>query len=374
MKPLKITDDRAEMEGIGRDMVNQYPKVYTKGTIDAINQKIRYYMPLISFEERQKLLYRSVYHYWVYGCNIGEYLYLGFEGRCHAEKKEYMTSRWKFEYYGHLNDLNISKSLFANKFEAYKLLNKYYLREIICLEGKQDFDKFVEFVHKHPSFYVKPTDLDLGIGVHRIDTDLNTNLKELFDSLLYEGTNMHKDISYRKSNAIVLEEPIIQDAALAKIHPSSVNAIRLPTVRVNGKVHFYYPWLKTGVGGADIASEAMRGAAMIGIDAETGVLNTHGFGENNDVYMRHPDTGVWYLGYQIPKWKELIEVATQVAESLPESINYVGWDYVLTPKGWCIMEGNDTGAFMWQVFHQKGMRKDFEDLIGWKSEKQFWWE
>ena len=52
----------------------------------------------------------------------------------------------------------------------------------------------------------------------------------------------------------------------------------------------------------------------------------------------------------------------------------VGWDMVLTTNGWCIMEGNIYGDFMWQLFYDKGMRADFERLIGWKTNKQYWWE
>ena len=56
------------------------------------------------------------------------------------------------------------------------------------------------------------------------------------------------------------------------------------------------------------------------------------------------------------------------------TLGYVGWDFVLSKQGWCIMEGNYSGDFMWQMYRNRGMKKDFEDLIGWKLDKEFWWQ
>ena len=52
---------------------------------------------------------------------------------------------------------------------------------------------------------------------------------------------------------------------------------------------------------------------------------------------------------------------------------YVGWDLVLTPQGWCVMEGNYSGEFIFQMINGRGYKKEFEELIGWKYEKEFWW-
>ena len=53
---------------------------------------------------------------------------------------------------------------------------------------------------------------------------------------------------------------------------------------------------------------------------------------------------------------------------------YVGWDLVLTPDGWCVMEGNYSGEFTFQLINGRGYKKEFEELIDWKYEKTFWWE
>ncbi len=47
---------------------------------------------------------------------------------------------------------------------------------------------------------------------------------------------------------------------------------------------------------------------------------------------------------------------------------------MLTPQGWCVLEGNYSGEFIYQMINGRGYKKDFEALIGWKYDKDFWWE
>ena len=38
------------------------------------------------------------------------------------------------------------------------------------------------------------------------------------------------------------------------------------------------------------------------------------------------------------------------------------------------MEANYSGEFMWQLIRNCGWKPEFEDIIGWKMENEFWWE
>ena len=96
------------------------------------------------------------------------------------------------------------------------------------------------------------------------------------------------------------------------------------------------------------------------------MINTDGVKENGERVELHPDSGIRFKGYQIPRWEELLDFATELALRLP-SFRYVGWDVVLTPKGWCVMEGNHAGQLMGQMLYQKGLRREFEEAIGWHN-------
>jgi hypothetical protein len=140
----------------------------------------------------------------------------------------------------------------------------------------------------------------------------------------------------------------------------------------DGKLHIYHPWIKVGVGGAFVASAAFNGFDAE-IDAETGVVISDGYQENGNVYKVHPDSGITIKGFQIPKWDELIKTVDEIMALLP-GYGYIGWDLVLTPHGWCVMEGNYSGEFIYQLINRRGYKREFEELIGWKYEKESWWE
>ena len=158
---------------------------------------------------------------------------------------------------------------------------------------------------------------------------------------------------------------------MAVFNPESINGVRLTTVRVNGKIHLYHPWLKIGCDG-NFLTCAFYGTMLAGIDPETGIVETPGTKENGEKWIKHPNTHIDILGFKIPEWDALVPFAIKCAEKMPQ-MSYIGWDFALSKNGWCIMEGNYSGDFMWQVYYGKGMKKEFEDLIGWKLEKDFWW-
>lgn len=373
MDRIKITDDRKEMESIGREIFLQKGSIYTDNMVNTIYSTIKHNCPGYSDSQIENEFYRSIYDYWAFGNNVDEEYFYHFYEKNAREKITYMTMRIRGEYVKHLN--NPKKAyLFNDKYETYRFLGKYYYRDVIRIETENDFESFKEFVSKHKEFIVKPLDMGLGRGVHKYSIDDAITLHEHFMGLLNEGRSSNKVYSWSKTSAMVLEEIIVQDDVLAALHPSSVNAVRLTTVRVNGKIIVYYPWLKVGNNGSDVATAAIGGMDA-GIDPTTGMVNTSAVGEDGNWHSIHPVSKIKFEGYQIPRWNELVELATSIALSLPDDINYIGWDFVLTKEhGWCIMEGNYGGEFMWQLLYGKGMRKEFEELIGWKTEKDFWWQ
>ena len=284
---------------------------------------------------------------------------------------KYMTFRLRELYCKHVN-ANGNRELFVDKYQTYQYFKKYYLRDVIQINSDEDFDEFASFVNKHPSFVVKPKDMAFGLGVYLVKPEDYSDIKELFDSIRRHGAQNKEEIVWAKSDSIVIEELIDQDPSTAVIHPESVNGIRVTTVRCGDTVHIYHPWFKIGANGQFVTS-AVCGTMDACINAETGIVETKGYNENGEAFEYHPNTGIKIVGFNIPKWDELLSTAKEVALSL-DGVRYVGWDFVLTQKGWCIMEANYDGDFMWQMCYEKGMREEFEELIGWKMDKSFWWQ
>ncbi|MBR4188755.1 MAG: hypothetical protein IKQ55_02210 [Kiritimatiellae bacterium] len=371
---IRITDNPSEMKAIAREIMALKPDKYGEKAMAEIEAAVRKRMPVATDGEVGDAILATIYHYWVYGSTYDEYFYYGFARKTHAEKLEYMAFRVRLLYMDHLNPRE-EKHLLFNKYETYRLFPEYFKRDVILCSSEADWETFLAFTDKHPEFVVKPTDMSGGRGVRRDSVaGMDTARKRaFFGELLAEGTANREKFRRGHESSVVLEELIEQADEMAAFHPQSVNGVRVPTVNVDGHVHIYQPWFKVGRGGNFLTS-AVFGTLDAGIDAETGIIDTPGMNETDEVFDAHPDSHIPFVGFQIPRWKELVDMARDCAGRLPK-FGYVGWDFVLTKQnGWCVMEGNYSGDFMWQLYRQKGMKKEFEDLIGWKLDKQFWWE
>lgn len=381
MDSIKITENKNEMMEIGKQIVRDHPDIYTPLMVDKIKERIIAEFPKLDDLSLDKFLYCSIYDYWVYGNNIDEEFYYEFYKKSHAEKSEYMTNRIRNIYMDKIccgnervdsdTRQNIIDQL-EMKYKCYKLLEPYYKREIIEINDENDFPLFSDFASRHREFVVKPSDFCYGIGVHKVLLSDYSDVNDAFTSILQEGYDINNRHPSR-SSSIVLEELIVQDEELARLHPASINAIRATAVRDrDGKIRLLHPWIKCGVNGDFIASAALNGFDAL-IDPETGVIISDGMSENGKIYQVHPNTNIRLKGFKIPKWDDLKDLIEELMNVIPQ-YGYVGWDMVLTHDGWVVMEANYSGEFMWQLMLHKGGKKEFEDIIGWKMDSDFWWQ
>ncbi len=371
MENIKITDIHSEMEEIGRELFQNKQHIYTEKLQNEIYAVIEKVYPAATPEEKEGIFYRSIYDYWVYGCNINEELFYHFAEKTHKEKCEYITVKNRFPYMHHINKKE-DAHLLNDKYEAYQILKPYFKRDMIEISGEEDFEKFCDFVNLHPTYVVKPSDLGLAIGIHKETITESDDKRTVFDNLVKEGLKNNSDYRWSKKTSIILEELIEQASPLSDIHPHSVNAVRCTTIRTDNETIIFYPWLKIGMDG-EFATCGIRGSLLAAIDSETGIITTNGLGEFCQEYETHPMTGIKFKGFKIPKWQEMIEMAKEMAELFP-TIRYIGWDMVLTENGWCVMEGNFAGEFMGQLTHERGMKRELEEIIGWKPDYDFWWQ
>lgn len=373
MKGIRITENPAEMAEIGRQIFEEKKEWYSDiKRLRSVTDVIDLHMPNATEQEKQEVFFRSLYDYWVYGNNIKEEFYFNFAEKTHEQKMEYITYRNRFLYMKHLNSVE-NRHYLDNKWEAYELMKPYYRREAILIKEAGDYDAFAEFVQKHPEFVVKPVGMSAGRGVHK-ENGRGVDAKELFDKILQERNALAEKYHYGDSSAMMLEEIVDQDERMAALHPASLQSIRLVTVRVGDKVHVWYPRIDIGRGGSFLINAA-AGSIMALVDPKTGVIKGKGIPESGELFEVHPDTGVRIEGFRIPEWDVLIEMATDLMLNVMPDIRYVGWDMALSKKGWCVVEGNWAGEFVGDQLGQgHGLRREFEEMIGWKPTQTYWWE
>lgn len=364
-KMAQISDYERIVEK-GKQIFLNHPEQYTKQRMDGFKKDLRRIFGDSESDRAKKAFYHAVYDYWIYGNNMREDIFYNFAQKSDEEKKEYITFRNRFNYYNFLNDPN-DEMLFKKKYDTYQKFSKWYARDVIAIDGQDDYDKFEKFVSMHKTFFVKPNSLGLGIGVHKVVLNDNADLHDVFSKILDES-GVSKSAAWAIGKQVVLEEPIIQCKEMAKLHPASCNMIRLTTVLVDGIVKIVDAWLRVGMNGSDIAAAA-EGEIYCGVNLNTGIVETDGYTEFGNVFKKHPDTDVEFIGYVIPKWNDMIQMSEELAQVVP-TVRYVGWDLALTEKGWVIIEGNENGEFLGQMIYNRPYKKWFETLINYK-ERQF---
>jgi hypothetical protein len=128
---------------------------------------------------------------------------------------------------------------------------------------------------------------------------------------------------------------------------------------------------QVGWNGTDLTT----GGIIACINAGTGVVETTGFDKLGRITDVHPDTHFTIKGIKIPRWRQLCDKAIEMSERLP-TLRYIGWDFVYDKdKDWIVMEGNENAEINSpQLIYHRGMREEFEQLIGIKPTKDYWWQ
>lgn len=284
-----------------------------------------------------------------YGFIPSEYVSFGFENKTPDERKEF-ESEIDTNVFGYsVNNIRKLQSI-LDKADSYKQFAAYFKRDALVIEKTEDYKKFQEFIKKHPVFVEKKVFSSMGRGIRLVDIhDAVMTDKQYFDSLIQQGKHL-------------LEERVYQKSEMARFNESSVNTIRCITFRTNKGVEVPYCFMRTGRDGAFVDNGG-SGGLVIGVDAVTGIVNTDGFDEYNNRYPRHPNTGVVFLGSQIPAWNELVSFCKDAAAKV-EDIGYLSWDLAYTDKGWIVIEVNEVGQFIGpQMTMKRGIKKELSTYL-----------
>jgi hypothetical protein len=287
----------------------------------------------------EKCLRRDAWYSFLrYHCPIDEYFIYRFYRLSPAGRREFVSEYEKDALCEAMSSVAV-RDVLADKGKAYRQFAPFYGRDVLVMDGSAVFDDFVRFVTAHPRYIVKPCRESCGRGVRIVEDTAPTQVQ--FEEYQQEY--------------VVLEELIVQDEALAKFHPQSVNTIRCATMLKDGVPHILFTFIRLGRG-KSIVDNGGAGGLIASIDTETGIITTPGMTETGYSALCHPDTGMQILGAAIPRWEEMKKLAASLALTYPQH-PYISWDLALTGHGWVMVEGNSAGQFVGpQLTTQQGMR------------------
>ncbi len=184
------------------------------------------------------------------------------------------------------------------------------------------------FLNDCGDILVKPVDKTKGAGIR------------LLDRAEVEAAGEEAFLASAQADKLLLEERVRQHPALNAVNPSSVNTIRIATVRDrSGEVRVIGASLRGG-GKGKIVDNLHAEGVQYPVDVESGCVMRGGVrydGTQNVLF--HPSTGEKVIGLQIPNWDKVIDTVKQAA-MLPGHLRYIGWDVAVTEDGCELIEAN----------------------------------
>lgn len=235
------------------------------------------------------------------------------------ERKTIITRGVNNEIQKRFNDPEYLK-FFRDKVLFNQKFSKYLKRDWICLED-DNLEEFKRFLSDKKEIMVKPSSGSCGQGIEKLVVS-EYDPEELFRKLLSE-------------NRRLVEEVATQCEEIGKLHPSSINTLRVVTLNKKVVVAF----LRIGNKGYVVDNFNHEGLAAP-IDIEDGIIKYKAIDKEHNEYDTHPYTNEKIVGKQIPMWREVVELCEEAAHVVPQ-IGYTGWDVCLRDDGPILIEGNE---------------------------------
>lgn len=277
-----------------------------------------------------------------------EFFMLGFAYKCHREWYEYLPDKSSRTIYERLR-IGPAPFYTGDKYKVYEKYKKYFHRDACLVKAIEDKDILFSFISRNGKVMLKPLCGSLGEDIIIVKSKDIVQFDSFFD-----------DILKKYPDGCIAEELIVQEESLAKLNPTSVNTLRITTVRMDDRVEVH-SFLRVGKM-FSLFDNIARGGIVCALNQETGEI-TRAMDHFGNRYEKHPHTGMPLVGYTVPRFKEAVELAKELTEVIP-NLRYMGWDLALTDSGWVMVELNaKAGIYCVQQTLGRGIKKDFEKIF-----------
>ncbi len=245
--------------------------------------------------------------------------------RCsHIERKTFVTNARSIRIEKKMNapeerQLLDNKTTFNRAFSAFVHRDWLYAPDHTPEEVKR-------FVSEHPSLMVKDPNSNKGEKVFKVTAEQIDDLDAFSERMI--------------SEKLLMEEFITQHPSMAALNPTSVNTVRVVTVRDRvGTVRIVGASIRVG-GAGQVVDNFHANGVQYPVDPALGMVIAGGvsFDGTRNIYV-HPSTGQKVLGFCIPFWKAVVSAVMEAA-AIPENLRYIGWDVAVTPEGVDFVEAN----------------------------------
>ena len=262
-----------------------------------------------------------------YGAHPKDYFMFEFYKKNGWERNSYLTIM-RYLRLVKLFDKEVFERL-SDKVYQHQKYHDFVRRDWLVLRKGVSRNEVIEFIENHGEVIVKPVCGEQGRGIGK----LRKGESKEIDELLQEA----------QSHDYLLEEVVGNVKELERLNPFSLNTIRVYTlIDKTGNAIVLEVMLRVGRGKKSVDN---WGAGGIGyhVDKETGVIDQYGMDKQSNRNMYHPGSNVLMLGFQIPRYQELLAFVGKLARVEPKA-RFVGWDIAVVPDRFELIEMNFPGG------------------------------
>lgn len=265
------------------------------------------------------------------GCTHTEYYIYRFYEKDQKAQDEVFVGQFsrkitaKYDVDKKFNDMLYDKAVTNRYF-------KDYLARPWCVNTEVTLDEFKKIFENTTKIFYKPLGLNGGRGAAPFEITPE-NIEAVYNEVK----------TYPEG---VVEEYVVQHPTMNKLSPTAVNTVRIVTIssqkepiKTNGKM-MDIPYISLKMGGANSIVDNLHGGGMVAaVDVKTGKLITDAVDGKGKPYQQHPVTGTTIKGFEIPYFKEAVEMVTRAIKEKKIS-GYLGWDIAITENGPTLIEVN----------------------------------
>jgi len=279
-----------------------------------------------------------------YNISIMDYFYFRFFLKDHNDRITWAGTGYMYEYQLKMNPkktryLLEDKIKFLNKYSSFINHSFLTLDELII-----DSSKILKLIN-NKSFNVVFKDSlgQCGNGVKVMPLN-SVNLNNLIHDMKKDGYNM-------------VEEFINQHDELHNLSPSGLNTVRIFT-QLDKQNNVTILGCRLRISINSTVDNLAAGNMAVVVDTHSGTVISEGvFSDITKLNCAfHPISGVQLKGFQVPFWKETINLVKKAA-LFDTSNRSVGWDIAITNEGPELIEGNHNWCkLLWQLPPNKGLK------------------
>lgn len=287
-----------------------------------------------------------------YNISILEYFQFHFYELSKEERKTYAGTGYMYEYQLKMNPKS-SRSILENKLLFLDKYSKFIHHDHASLTELENNPEIAAklIANKSGKLVFKNAHGQCGNGIEVIKTD-GLNRQMIIDQLKKGGNDL-------------VEEFVVQHPDLMRLSPSGLNTIRIIT-QLNDldKVDIIGARLRITINSS--VDNLAAGNIAAPINVMTGKLEGPGVYSDitkSEEYL-HPITKTEIVGFEIPFWKDAIDMVTTAALNNKNNRS-VGWDVAISESGPELIEGNHNWCkLLWQLPVKKGLKPLLEAYLG----------